>query len=126
MTLGMMIAMPLLLGFWFPSMTPVDERTIAARIREVSPTGPYCFYSEMHLPLVFYLQTPVPSVANSQKLETVLDKSPQTLIIVGGKENEPKETIVRPPADVGKWKLIKDAQVRAPPPLFLMYRAQAK
>ena len=55
----------------------------------------------MHLPLVFYLQTPVPAVVNPQKLEELLDKSPQTLIIVDGRENDPKEPIVRPPAEVG-------------------------
>jgi hypothetical protein len=82
----------------------------------------------MHLPLVFYLRMPVPMADSPAKLEKMLDnaaeKSVQPLIIVSGKEHDPKEPFPRPPMEVGRWKLMLAGEVRTATQLVEMYRVQ--
>lgn len=100
---GLLAALPLVAGFWYPRLDGEDVRGVAAAVRAVSPNGPYCFYGRnLDLPLVFYLGQTVPVVKEAEKLPAVLAGRPDTLVIATAAEHE---QLARPPSQVGGYRL---------------------
>lgn len=67
MMLAVCVMMPVLIGYWIPSIPQTDSRTTANLIHSAFGDGPYVFYGENRsLPLCFNLRTAIPGIPEGQ------------------------------------------------------------
>lgn len=112
MMLAVCILMPVLIGYWIPSLTKTSSREVANQIRSAFGNGPYAYYGENRsLPLCFNLRAAIPGVETGK-----LDEStkPGTIVIAQTK-NDTKP----PPLP---WNYPREMSIRTEDQTFDLYR----
>jgi 4-amino-4-deoxy-L-arabinose transferase len=103
---GVALAFAVTFGRFLPSLVWVDHRTIASDLRGKWGDGPYVFYGKnLSLPLVWNLRQTIEPVQTREELESVLARSPQTVVIA-----QTKNDVSPPPVPAG---LVEAAIYRA-------------
>jgi hypothetical protein len=113
------VGMTVITQAWMPTLRRNSPREIAAEIRAVDPSGPYCFYGEkMSLPLVFYMKQIVPQYETPAELQEALDATPRLIVIA-----QTKSGVSPPPAPAG---LERAAEIKSEDQTFEVYRVRAR
>lgn len=112
MMLAVCVLMPVLIGYWIPSLTKTSSREVANQIRSAFGNGPYVYYGENRsLPLCFNLRATIPGVETGK-----LDQStkPGTIVIA-----QTKNDTAPPPLP---WNYLREMSIRTDDQTFDLYR----
>jgi 4-amino-4-deoxy-L-arabinose transferase-like glycosyltransferase len=88
------VAMPVLQGAWFPTLSPNDTRVLGRAVRAAArEPGGYCFYgSDWSMPLAFELRTIVPLYTTEPELAAAVKRDRGLVVIVERKRGAPAAT----------------------------------
>lgn len=89
------VALAAIVGFWEPSLTPENCRTIAPELERRYGNGPYVFVGKEDLPMVFHMRRIIPTVRSDAQMAAMAKKHPDVVAIepISG-SNRPRPTIV--------------------------------
>lgn len=89
------VVLAAIVGFWEPTLSPENCRTIAAELERRYGSGPYVFVGKEDVPMVFHMRRIIPTVRSDAQMAAMANKHPNVVAIepISG-SNKPRRSIV--------------------------------